>query len=212
MIAHGRGEAFDYLIGERTHGFAVSASRAAAAKIHLAKKVVISINGNTAMLVPDEMIALANATGSLLEVNLFHDSPKRRNMIGEHFKKLGADILGIISDAKVEGLSSDRASVDAKGIHDADVVIVSLEDGDRTEALIRNGKAVIAIDLNPLSRTPQQADISIIDNVIRALPEIQKQYEALKSLSTSELSSILDIYDNKLVLESAEAEIRSNKK
>ena len=212
MIAQGRGEAFDYLLGEQSGGFAISAARAAAAQMLLATKVVISINGNTAMLVPDEMISLSKATGSLLEVNLFHDSPKRRKLIGEHFKKLGANILGITPDAKVDGLSSDRANVDSEGIKDADVVIVSLEDGDRTEALIRNGKKVIAIDLNPLSRTPQQADISIIDNVIRALPEIERQYNSLKSLSESEISSILGVYDNKLILQSAEDKIRTPKK
>jgi 4-phosphopantoate--beta-alanine ligase len=31
LIAHGRGEAFDYLLGERTIGSAIRASRAAAA-------------------------------------------------------------------------------------------------------------------------------------------------------------------------------------
>ena len=33
------------------------------------------------------------------------------------------------------------------GIYQSDVVLVPLEDGDRTEALISNGKFVITIDL-----------------------------------------------------------------
>ena len=37
LIAHGRGEAFDYLIGERTHDFSVKACEAAAAMLFLAK-------------------------------------------------------------------------------------------------------------------------------------------------------------------------------
>ena len=31
----------------------------------------------------------------------------------------------------------------------ADTVLVPLEDGDRTEALVKMGKTVVAIDLNP---------------------------------------------------------------
>lgn len=50
------------------------------------------------------------------------------------------------------------------------MVLVPLEDGDRTEALRRMGKTVIAIDLNPLSRTSRAANITIVDNVIRAVP------------------------------------------
>ena len=53
LIAHGRGEAFDYLIGEKTQSFARTAIRAAAAMLLLAEHPVISVNGNTAALVPD---------------------------------------------------------------------------------------------------------------------------------------------------------------
>lgn len=211
MIAHGRGEAFDYLLGEQTHDFSVRACRAAAAEILLAKKTVISINGNTAVLCPEEMIALANASGALLEVNLFHDSKARREKIGEHFHARGASILGIHPNACIEGLTSNRANVDSKGIFDADLVLVSLEDGDRTEALVRSGKKVIAIDLNPLSRTPQRADISIIDNVLRALPEIERQFDLCKSHDIACLAQITALFDNKTVLRDAEAAIRSPK-
>ena len=36
LIAHGRGEAFDYLLGEQTHAFASQAIRAAAARLRTA--------------------------------------------------------------------------------------------------------------------------------------------------------------------------------
>ena len=59
LIAHGRGEAFDYLLGEKTHDFARKAIKASAAMLLLAKRPVISVNGNTAILVPKELVLLA---------------------------------------------------------------------------------------------------------------------------------------------------------
>ena len=50
LIAHGRGEAFDYLLGERTHPFAHRAIAAAAAALHSARHPVISVNGNACAL------------------------------------------------------------------------------------------------------------------------------------------------------------------
>ena len=45
MIAHGRGEAFDYLLGERTTETAREASRESAARLRNARRPVISVNG-----------------------------------------------------------------------------------------------------------------------------------------------------------------------
>src|SRR3972149_3294159 len=59
--------------------------------------------------------------------------------------------------ARVPRLESRRALAHRAGIYGADVVLVPLEDGDRTEALVRMGKAVISVDLNPRSRPSQQA-------------------------------------------------------
>ena len=56
LIAHGRGEAFDYLIGEKTHDFAMKAIKAAAAMFYLADHPIISVNGNVAVLCPEEMV------------------------------------------------------------------------------------------------------------------------------------------------------------
>ena len=61
MIAHGRGEAFDYLLGERTTASAMQATRQALATLQAAKKPVLSINGNVAALACDEMLRLADA-------------------------------------------------------------------------------------------------------------------------------------------------------
>ena len=54
------------------------------------------------------------------------------------------------------------------------MVLVPLEDGDRTLALKKMKKKVITFDLNPLSRTAQTADITIVDNVIRGIKELLK--------------------------------------
>jgi 4-phosphopantoate--beta-alanine ligase len=79
---------------------------------------------------------------------------------------------------RIPGLPSDRAWVDENGILLADVCLIPLEDGDRTEALQRLGKRVIAIDLNPLSRTAQRADLTIVDELTRALRNIREAIES----------------------------------
>ncbi|MEM4518697.1 MAG: phosphopantothenate/pantothenate synthetase family protein, partial [Sulfolobales archaeon] len=56
LIAHGRGECFDYLIGEETIPPAIKAIRAAAAALLLAKHPVISVNGNVAALVAEDVV------------------------------------------------------------------------------------------------------------------------------------------------------------
>jgi 4-phosphopantoate--beta-alanine ligase len=72
LIAHGRGEAFDYLIGEKTSNFAFDAIKAASSLLLLAKRPVISVNGNSAALCPRDIVDLANETKSTIEVNLFY--------------------------------------------------------------------------------------------------------------------------------------------
>ena len=78
LLAQGRGEAFDYLLGEKTGKLAKLAIKSAAAQILLAKSPVISVNGNIAALCPKEVVKLAHQTGSKIEVNLFYANEKRR--------------------------------------------------------------------------------------------------------------------------------------
>jgi 4-phosphopantoate--beta-alanine ligase len=80
------------------------------------------------------------------------------------------------------------------------VVLVPLEDGDRCQALINMGKTVIAIDLNPLSRTAICASVTIVDNVIRAVPNIEKWVSKLKNQDRSELEKMIRSWDNKKML------------
>jgi len=213
LLAHGRGEAFDYLLGERTNPEARAALRAAAAALLLARRPVLSVNGNVASLAPDEMVRLASAIpGAALEVNLFHRTEWRARRIGRELgaarKKMGAPGRGLRifaegPDARLAGLSSDRARCHREGMFSADVVLVPLEDGDRAQALKRAKKAVIAIDLNPLSRTARAADITIVDNLVRALPELLRQVEGLRGAPTSRLVRIRDGFDNRANLRKA---------
>ncbi len=197
LIAHGRGEAFDYLLGEATIPQAKEAIRAAAAALLLAKNLVISVNGNTAVLCPKELVRLAKLAGAKLEVNLFYRSRKRERAIEKILMKHGAaKVYGIAAKGRIKGISSARAKVDEHGILIADVVLVPLEDGDRTEALVKAGKKVVAVDLNPLSRTSRAASITIVDNVIRAVPELITSIRELKGKTREELKAIVTNFDN----------------
>jgi len=193
LIAHGRGEAFDYLIGERTIPPAKKAIEAAAEMLLRAENPVISVNGNTAVLCPRALVELASECDAKLEVNLFYRTDERVRCIQEVLEKHGAEIVyGLEANASIKGLSSERGKVDEKGIYKADVVLVPLEDGDRTEALVATGKNVIAIDLNPLSRTAQKATITIVDNVVRAIPALIDSVKKSKEKGTIEKAPDFD--------------------
>ena len=112
----------------------------------------------------------------------------------------------------IPGIDHERAKVDSNGTLCADVVLVPLEDGDRCKALVDMGKTVIAIDLNPLSRTAQCATLTIVDNIIRAVPNISKFAEELKALKPEELKEFVRGYDNKETLSNAIDEIKTNLK
>ncbi|MEC7756549.1 MAG: hypothetical protein VX621_01875 [Candidatus Thermoplasmatota archaeon] len=63
MIAHGRGEAFDYLLGERTTQSASRAIIEASARLSSAANPVISVNGNTVLLAGEDAIRIAAVLG-----------------------------------------------------------------------------------------------------------------------------------------------------
>lgn len=155
LIAHGRGEAFDYLLGERSSASARRAERAAAAWLLAARRPVVSVNGNVAALAAQPLARLVRALPRLrVEVNLFHRTPARAARVASRLRAAGIrTVLGVHPTARIPKLPSDRALVDREGIAQADVCLIPLEDGDRTEALRALGIRVISIDLNPLSRT-----------------------------------------------------------
>ena len=185
--------------------------RAAAALLLLAERPALSVNGNVAALVPEEMVALANALRIPLEVNLFHRSEERVKKIADLLREKGAkEVLGEKPDASVPGLEHARALATRGGIFDADVVLIPLEDGDRCEALVAMGKKVIAIDLNPLSRTARKATVSIVDNILRAVPNMTDQVRQLSALPRADLERIAQEYDNEKVLRQAVQEIQDH--
>ena len=209
LIAEGRGEAFDYLLGERTIESAERAERAAAAQLLLADHPVVSVNGNVAALVAAETVDLADAVAAEIEVNLFNRTAERMDAIAAHLQEHGAaEVKGLTADGRIPNLSHERAKVDADGIGAADVVVVPLEDGDRAEALGAMGKTEIVIDLNPLSRSAQTAAIPIVDNIIRAVPNITAHARELESADRETLAEIVDEFDAEAALAAAEAAIR----
>ncbi|MEM0340282.1 MAG: 4-phosphopantoate--beta-alanine ligase [Acidilobaceae archaeon] len=205
LIAHGRGEAFDYLLGETTHPFALEAERVAVASMLLASKPVISVNGNYAALAKKEIAELAKETGALVEINLFYRTEERVVLIEKVLREAGVEkVLGTDCEKeRVPGLESPRGIVCRDGIYSADFVLLAIEDGDRTMAIRRMGKKVAAIDLNPFSRTAQSADITIVDEAVRATKNMTTIARELKEKSREELEVMVHNYDNKRTLSQA---------
>jgi 4-phosphopantoate--beta-alanine ligase len=198
LIAHGRGEAFDYLLDEQTIPPADEAAKTAASYLLLAENPIVSVNGNVAVLSGRDCVKLSQKTGIRIEVNLFHSNQQRILKVADELRKQGAQkILGLHPDQAIPGLEHSRGRCSREGIFTADVVLVALEDGDRCQALKNMGKTVLAIDLNPLSRTAQAADVTIVDNVIRAIPQITHW---VTRLTRSQAEIIIQKWDNKACL------------
>lgn len=199
MIAHGRGEAFDYLIGERTTYPAKRAMYVAVATMLLSKNPVISVNGNATALAIDEIIEFAKAVKAKIEINLFYRTDERVKIITRLYKDHGyKDILGTLDDdiEYINDIKNERASASKTGIYSADTVLVPLEDGDRAEILAKSGKNIITIDLNPLSRTSKMSDVSIVDNIVRAMPFMTKIANDLKTQDKKLLFDMVEEFDN----------------
>ena len=194
MIAHGRGEAFDYLLGEKTTESARAAIRESATRLRNARRPVISVNGNTVVLAGDGAIRLAAVLGCPVEVNIYYRTPSRikglislleewRFNVSQEDAPDGFDgdwkdsvegvsLLGGSPNFKIEGLEGPRSNCTREGIGEADTILVPLEDGDRCEALISLGKEILVVDLNPLSRSSRMATVTIVDEVSRAFEGI----------------------------------------
>ena len=80
--------------------------------------------------------------------------------------------------------------------------MVPLEDGDRTIALKKAKKKIITFDLNPLSRTAQTADVTIVDNVTRAMKLLISESRKKSKKQSS--------FDNKKNLKITILEIQKN--
>ena len=173
MIAHGRGEAYDYLLGERTIPSAMVATKEAVARLVNAERPVISLNGNAIALAGADFLTLASQLGCPVEINIFYRTPERMGALIGHLKMLNSkleldvEILGGIPDERIPGLQGPRGACQSNGIFNSDTILVPLEDGDRCEALVAMGKEVLVIDLNPLSRSSRECTVGIVDEVTR---------------------------------------------
>lgn len=214
LIAHGRGEAFDYLLSERTTLPAKRAMYVAVASLLLAENPVISVNGNTTALVANDIIKLAKVVNAKIEINLFYRTSERVEKIAEVYRKHGyEDILGTDDDELkyLKGIENPRASASKTGIYNADVILVPLEDGDRAEILAKTGKHIITIDLNPLSRTSMKSNVSIVDNIIRAIPTMIEIAEDLKEQDNNLLNEFIENFNNKENLKDSLEEFKIKK-
>jgi 4-phosphopantoate--beta-alanine ligase len=206
LAAHGRGEAFDYLIGERTTESALLAERIAAAMLLSARSPVISVNGNTAALAARSIAELQAASGARVEVNLFHRTDERVERIARLLESAGVEVLAGRAEPLLP-LSHARALCLREGIFSADTVLIPLEDGDRCAALVSLGKRVIAIDLNPLSRTARAATLTVVDELMRALPNITR---ACGEIGPDEGERLMSSPDNRFFLRAAMDAMRGN--
>ena len=196
LISHGRGEAFDYLMGEKTLEPSLNAERVAAAYLLKAKNPVVCVNGNAAALDAKNLIALAESSPAKIEVNIYHRTEERMELLIDYMESQGGKhVLGRNPDARIPGISHDRAFCTTEGIYNCDVIIVPIEDGDRAEALVAMGKVVISIDLNPLSRTSKKASVSISDEMTRALENMIRFVNEMKG-DDALIDETIRNYDN----------------
>ena len=120
------------------------------------------------------------------------------------------NILGTVDDdiEYLTGIKNKRATASKSGIFTADTILIPLEDGDRAEILKNSGKNIITIDLNPLSRTSKMSNISIMDNIVRAIPFMIKIAEDLKTQDKEVLLEMIKEFDNEENLKESLEEIK----
>jgi 4-phosphopantoate--beta-alanine ligase len=158
------------------------------------------VNGNTAAILPKDLVLLSKELNVPLEVNLFYRTEERVGRIVEHLKKNGA--LVVLGERKIrlKEIEHARGIVDERGIYGADTVLLALEDGDRTKKLKDMGKTTIAIELNPFSRTARDASITIIGNVVSVIPEMVRCARVMKRTKKKELERLVEEFKNEETL------------
>lgn len=194
LISHGRGEAFDYLMGEKTLSSSLEAEKVAAAYLLKAKRPLVCVNGNAAVLDAKNLIRLSETIPAPLEINIFHRTPERMELLIDYMESQGCkEVLGRVPEERIPGLNHDRALC-TRTLYDCDAIIVPIEDGDRAEALVKMGKVVISIDINPISRTSKTATVPISDELTRALENMIAFVEELRG-KDDEIDRIIASYD-----------------
>jgi 4-phosphopantoate--beta-alanine ligase len=70
------------------------------------------------------------------------------------------------------------------------------------------GKTEIVVDLNPLSRSAQSAAVPIVDNILRAVPNVTAHARDLSDRSREDLEAVVAAFDREAALDAAERAIR----
>lgn len=206
MIAHGRGETFDYLIGEETTLNSKNTIDVAACYFLTRKNPVLSVNGNTTALVAEDIATLSKLLDIPVEINLYYRTPERVKNIEKVYCELNVkEILGTNEDEFIDtpDLNGPRSPVSIDGINKSDLIFIPLEDGDRAEKLVQLGKETVNIDLNPLSRTAQTSTVTIVDNIVRVMPLLIKSVETLMNSDKKTLLEKINEFNNKENLNTA---------
>ncbi len=200
MIAHGRGETFDYLIGEKTTENSLNTIEVAACYFLTRKRPVLSVNGNTTALVSEDIAKLSELLDIPVEINLYYRTPERIKNIEKVYRELGVkELLGTDDDDFIDtpDLNGPRSPVSIEGINKSDLIFVPLEDGDRAEKLVASGKEIISVDLNPLSRTAQTSTVTLVDNIVRVMPQLIKSVNKHMDCDKSILLEKISNFNNK---------------
>ena len=206
MIAHGRGETFDYLIGEKTTDNSKNTIEVAACYFLTRKRPVLSVNGNTTALVSEDIAELSKILDIPVEINLYYRTPERIKNIEAVYEKLGVkEILGTDDDDFIDtpDLNGPRSPVSIEGINKADLIFIPLEDGDREEKLAALKKDIVNVDLNPLSRTAITSTVTIVDNIVRAMPLLIEYVNKYSECDKDILLEKIKNYDNRKNLDNA---------
>ena len=127
MIAHGRGEAFDYLLGEETSKSAKLAIKEVAYRLNKSKNPIISVNGNTVVLAGEDLIRIAAVLECPIEINLYYRTEER---ISKLLRLLNEQKNKVAKEACPEGWIGDwDKSVNSVRLlgQENDGVIIGLE-------------------------------------------------------------------------------------
>ncbi|MBR0471254.1 MAG: phosphopantothenate/pantothenate synthetase [Methanosphaera sp.] len=199
MIAHGRGETFDYLIGEKTTANSYNTIEVASCYFLTGKHPVLSVNGNTTALVAEEVAELSKLLDIPVEINLYYRTPERIANIEKVYSNLGVtELLGTDEDDFIDtpDLNGPRSPVSIEGISKSDVIFIPLEDGDRAEKLAKLGKNIVNVDLNPLSRTAQTSTVTIVDNIVRVMPLLIESVNRFMDYDNNDLKERINNFSN----------------
>ena len=93
LIAHGRGEAYDYLLGEKTSASALLSIKQAAAVMKNANKCVISLNGNAVALAAENLLRCATILQCPVEINIYYRTPERMKALLSRLEKVRQDVM-----------------------------------------------------------------------------------------------------------------------